>query len=104
MQIVAAAHRTFCTCCCRKPYRKGLTPYYFAAVQPGLSGNEQFFYFTSLVSSCKQQHTQCGAHHPATVIALGLCRSARLAVTQLALVQVLANTASKHAAITHSGF
>lgn len=35
----------------RKPYRKGLTPYYFAAVQPGLSGNEQFFYFTSLVRS-----------------------------------------------------
>lgn len=36
---------------CRKPYRKGLTPCYFAMAQPSsLSGNEQFFYFTSLVS------------------------------------------------------
>lgn len=35
--------------CCRKPHRKGLTPYYFAVEQAGLTGNEQFFYFTSLV-------------------------------------------------------
>jgi hypothetical protein len=42
---------THASCPCRKPYCKGLTPYYFAAVQLGLSGNEQFFYFTSLVRS-----------------------------------------------------
>lgn len=48
----------------RKPYRKGLTPYYFAAAQPGLSGNEQFFYFTSLVRSLmSQQHSLANITH-----------------------------------------
>lgn len=40
---------------CRKPHIKSLVPNYFAAPQPSQAGNEQFFYFTSLVSSCQQQ-------------------------------------------------
>ena len=71
--------------CCRKPYRKGLTPYYFAAVQPGLSGNEQFFYFTSLVCGaltavvmaaalCWTQDSQQFWHVPSPVLLLGLSK------------------------------
>jgi hypothetical protein len=63
--------------CCRKPYRKGLTPYYFAAEQPGLTGNEQFFYFTSLVSGqwqCKHgsgiAEAEARAQRPRAVCAI----------------------------------
>lgn len=49
----------------RKPYRRGLTPYYFAAAQPAsgmsISSNEQYFYFSSLVRSVVGSGTNSGA-------------------------------------------